>query len=153
MAIYCLQIAKNFRYTTTNVACLLIFGVCVCEKVIFGVLKQHFSNFSTTNVNVLSNSKSYFIYFNTSFYNIPNIKGSIFLPLHLNILSLLFFFSSFIHTLCLFPYLLLHLFLFSKAKKSQTTFSQCSKPISTASHPHHHQLKKITPIASLHHHQ
>ena len=38
-----------------------------------------------------SNSKSYFIYFNTSLYNTLNIKGFIFLPLHLNILSLLFF--------------------------------------------------------------
>ena len=41
-----------------------------------------------------SNSKSYFIYFNTSLYNTPNIKGSIFLPLYLNIISLFIFYYS-----------------------------------------------------------
>ena len=41
-----------------------------------------------------SNSKNYFIYFKTLLYNTLNIKCSIFLPLHLNILFLLFLYSS-----------------------------------------------------------
>ena len=41
-----------------------------------------------------SNSENYFIYFKTLLYNIPNIKSSIFLPLHLNIFFLLFLYSS-----------------------------------------------------------
>ena len=35
-------------------------------------------------------SKNYCIHFNISFYNTPNIKDSIILPLHLNILFLFF---------------------------------------------------------------
>jgi len=45
-----------------------------------------------------SNSENYFIYFKTLLYNIPNIKSSIFLPLHLNIffiISLFFLNVSF----------------------------------------------------------
>ena len=42
---------------------------------------------------LFSNSKSYFIYFNTLFYNTLNIKSSIFLPLHLNIIYLFFIVS------------------------------------------------------------
>ena len=41
-------------------------------------------------------SKTNFITYNTSLYNIPYIKTSIFLTLHLNILSLLFFIHFFI---------------------------------------------------------
>ena len=47
------------------------------------------------------NSKNYFIYFNTLFYNTPNINDSIFLPLHLNILFL--FFSLFFYFLYSLP--------------------------------------------------
>ena len=49
-----------------------------------------------------NNSKSYFIYFNTSLYKSLNISDSIFLPLHLNILSFSLFVSLFI-TLSMWP--------------------------------------------------
>ena len=41
-------------------------------------------------------SKHYFYNFNTSFYNIPDIKTSIFLQLHLNIISFIIFYSFFV---------------------------------------------------------
>ena len=58
--------------------------------------------FSSMIVKILafSISKIYFIHFNISLYNTPNIKGSIILPLHLNILFLFFLYVSFILSLC-----------------------------------------------------
>ena len=55
-----------------------------------------------------SNSKYYFIYFNTSYYNSPNINGSIFLPLHLNIISLFFFYYFFLSLLVSLYYFYQH---------------------------------------------
>ena len=55
-----------------------------------------------------SNSKCYFIYFNTSHYNSPNINGSIFLPLHLNIISLFFFYYFFLSLLVSLYYFYQH---------------------------------------------
>ena len=80
---------------------------------------------------VFSKSKHYFIYFNNSLYNSFKIKCSnFFLPLYLNILSLLFFFIFFILSLLS----LLSLLLF-------VSF-QPNNPTSTASH--HHQYNKKT---------
>ena len=86
-------------------------------------------------------SKHYFIYFNTSFYNISNIKGSIFLQLHLNIiifiLSLCFFLSilirvsPFLYVSLPFPKQTHHFLLYpSKPTTIATTMT------STASHHH-----------------
>ena len=68
---------------------------------------------------VFSKSKNYFIYFNNSLYNSFKIKCSnFFLPLYLNILSLLFFFLFFLYylfslffSLSLFNPTILHLLL------------------------------------------
>ena len=65
-------------------------------------------------------SRSYFIHFNISLYNTPNIKGSIILPLHLNIFFNSFFmFSINYHVSCgvdLSPAKNLHASLFTCTK-------------------------------------
>ena len=48
------------------------------------------------NILAFTISKSHFINFNISLYNPPNIKTSIILPLHLNILFLCFLYSFFL---------------------------------------------------------
>lgn len=81
------------------------------------------------------NSRGYFIYFNTLLYNTLNIKGLGFLPLHLNIISLLFFLIFLLHlslSLC-FSF-------FSQAKIT-------NKP---TTHGHCHYLPQaITPTSQL----
>ena len=56
--------------------------------------------FSSRMLKILAfnNSKHYFIYFYTSLFNIPNIKCSIFLALHLNI----YIFNSLMLKICIY---------------------------------------------------
>ena len=115
-------------------------------------------------------SKHYFYNFNSSFYNTPNIKHSIFLQLYLNILS----FNIFLHFYYYFSlslYLSLPLYLhisqpdleayftfnhgtqqhkkkkFKKKKKKPPT----ARPQPTAQHPQqpttNHQINQPTPIS------
>ena len=102
-------------------------------------------------------SKSIFITYNTSLYNISYIKTSIFLTLHLNIISLLFFIIShsplvsLSHCLSIFlnPVKLLPPSNICSQNLHGLSFSS-SSPINhghSHSHSHHHQPPKKKPTA------
>ena len=100
------------------------FWCLVCQMLKFSIwLLVHLRAFSSTIVKILAFtiSKHYFYDFNTSFYNIPNIKHSIFFTTSFKYSFFkFFFFLNFSLSLCLSLPLSLHL--------SQPTASHCQPP-------------------------